>query len=141
MPYRDITLVSIYGLHGTLHVHRAENAEGVSVQAVGPYEAKVVDGTWLKIYPESQELEVRRASRTDITAGGALVGSVDVSFRMRLLTDSGPHPRSRASAGAQTAIWITAPPGTKVELTDCHGLLRYSRGRRIMPGSGRFDIR
>jgi len=28
MPYRDIALVSIYGLHGTLYVQKAEKPKG-----------------------------------------------------------------------------------------------------------------
>jgi len=55
MVYRDISLVSIFGLCGTLYMQRAENAEGVLVQAEGPYEAKVVDDSWLMIYPEGHE--------------------------------------------------------------------------------------
>jgi len=89
MPYRDIALVSIYGLHGTLYVQKAGKAEGVSVQAEG-HEVKVVaDGSWLKIYPEGQELQIHRSARTELIAWGTHVGSVDVRARVRWLTDSG----------------------------------------------------
>jgi len=117
------------------------NVEGVSVQIEGSYETDVVDGSWLKIYPEGQDLQIHRAARTDIAAWGTHVGSVDVTARMRLLTDSGPYVRAGASAGVQAVIRITAPPGTEVELVDCHGLLKYSRAWYFMRGSGRFGIR
>ena len=102
MPYRDIALVSIYGLHGTLYVEKAGNGEGVSVQAEGPeVKVKVVDGCWLQICPEGQELVIRRAARTEITAWGTQRGAVDVITRMRWLTDSGPQVRARTSAGGR----------------------------------------
>lgn len=141
MPYRDIALISIYGLHGTLYVQKTGNAEGVSVQAEG-HEVKVVtDGSWLKVYPEGQELQLYRSARTEITAWGTQIGAVDVSARMRWLTDPGPQVRARTSAGVRATIRITAPPGTQVELIDCHGLLTDSRDRLRMRGSGRFCIR
>jgi hypothetical protein len=139
VPYRDISLVSIYDLHGTLHIRKDGNVKGVSVE--GSYKADVVDGSWLKVYPEGQDLQTHRAARTDITAWGTHVGSVDVTARMRLLTDSGPFGRARTSAGEQATIRITVPPGTEVELVDCYGLLKYSRDRYFMRGSGRFGIR
>jgi hypothetical protein len=142
MPYRDIALVSIYGLHGTLYVEKAGNDEGVSVQAEGhEVKVKVVDGSWLTIYPEGQELEIRRAAHTEITAWGTHIGSVDVTARMRWLTDSRPQVRARTSAGVQAAIHMTAPTGTQVELIDCYGLLKYARGWHRVRGSGRFGIR
>jgi hypothetical protein len=141
MPYRDIALVSIYGLYGTLYVEKAGNGEGVSVQAEGPeVKVKVVDGCWLQICPEGQELEIRRAARTEITAWGTQLGAVDVITRMRWLTDSGPQVRARTSAGGQAAIRMTAPPGTQVELIDCYGLVKYARGWHRVRGSGRFGI-
>ena len=58
MVYHGISLVSVCGLRGTLYVQRAEKSDGVSVQAEGPYEAKVVADSWLMIYPEGQEPQV-----------------------------------------------------------------------------------
>jgi hypothetical protein len=46
MIYHDISLVSVCGLRGTLYIQRAENGDGVSVQAEGPYEAKAVADSW-----------------------------------------------------------------------------------------------
>ena len=63
MLYRDISQVSIFGLRGTLYVQRIREAEGVSVQTEGPYEAKVVGDTWLMIYPEARS----RSSLTSST--------------------------------------------------------------------------
>ena len=139
MPYRDISLVSIYGLHGTLQVQKVGNAKGVSVQAERPYEVKVVDGSWLRIYPEGQELQIQRASHVDVVAWGTHVGSIDVTARMRLLSGSEPRVRARTSAAARATMRITAPPGTEFEIIDCHGLLKFSRDRYFMRGSGRFD--
>ena len=50
----------------------AGNAEGVPVQAEGPYEAKAADGSWLMIYPEGQEPQFPLRSRTGLTAGRML---------------------------------------------------------------------
>ena len=141
MPYRDISLISLYDLHGTLYIQKDGNMEGVSVQIEGSYETDVVDGSWLKIYPEGQDLQIHRAARTDIAAWGTHVGSVDVTARMRWLTDSRPQVRARTSAGVQAAIHMTAPTGTQVELIDCYGLLKYARGWHRVRGSGRFGIR
>lgn len=141
MPYRDISLVSIYGLHGTLQVQKVGNAKGVSVQAERPYEVKVVDGSWLRIYPEGQELQVLRTSHIDVVARGTHIGAVDVTARMRLLSGSEPRVRARTSAAARATMRITAPPGTEFELIDCYGLLKDSRDRYFMRGSGRFDVR
>lgn len=141
MPYRDISLVSIYGLHGTLQVQKVGNAEGVSVLAERPYEVKVVDGSWLRIYPEGQELQVHRTSHIDVVAWGTHIGAVDVTARMRLLSGSEPRVRARTSAAARATMRITAPPGTEFELIDCYGLLKDSRDRYFMRGSGRFDVR
>jgi hypothetical protein len=80
MSYHDISLISILCLHGTLHVQKAGNAEGVSVQTEGPYEAKVVDGSWLMIYPEGQEPQFPHEFHTDLTAGRSNLGSADVSI-------------------------------------------------------------
>src|SRR6266487_6220192 len=84
MLYRDVSLVSILGLRGTLYVQRVRDAEGVSVQAEGPYEAKVVADTWLMIYPEGQEPQEPQSPRwsyRDITIGRTHVGSVDVATK------------------------------------------------------------
>jgi hypothetical protein len=146
MLYRDISLVSIFGLHGTLHVQKAENAEGVSVQAEGPYEAQVADGSWLRIYPEGQEPPITRPflfrrSHTDITAGGVHLGSVDVAVNLQLLTGSGPRMRGRASARVQPTVRITAPLSTRFELIRCYGVCKGPRGWHVMRGDSRFDTR
>jgi len=91
MLYRDISLVSIFGLHGTLYVQRVGDAEGVSVQTEGPYEAKVVAGTWLMVYPEGQEPQFPQQFHTDITSGRTHVGSVDVAAKC---TSSQSQPRA-----------------------------------------------
>ena len=101
----------------------------------------VADGSSLKIYPVGQELRIHHSARTELTAWGTHVGSVDVRARMRLLTDSGPQVRARASAAVQAAIRITAPPGTQIELIDCYGLITDLVDRHRMRGSGRFGIR
>jgi hypothetical protein len=95
MSRHDISLVSIFGLNGTLYVEKAGNAEGVSVQAEGPYETKVVDGSWLMIHPEDQEPQIPHRSRTDLTCGRTHIGSVDVAARMRWLTGSAARMRVR----------------------------------------------
>ena len=141
MLYHDISLVSVYGLRGTLYVQRVGDAEGVSVQAEGPYEAKVADGSWLRIYPEGQEPPIPVRSHTEITAGGTHVGSVDATTKVRFLTGSGPRVRARASARVEAAVQITAPPGTRFELISCYGLHKGPRGWRSMRGNSRFDIR
>ena len=141
MVYHDISLVSICGLRGTLYVQRARNAEGVSVQAEGPYEAKEVADSWLMIYPEGQEPQFPLRFRTDITAQRTHVGSVDVTAKVRSLTDSRPRMRPRASARAQAEVRVTAPPGTRFELVRCHGQRKGPRGWHFMRGNDRFHIR
>ena len=140
MLYRDISLVSVLGLHGTLYVQRVGDAEGVSVQTEGPYEAKVVADTWLMIYPEGQEPQFPHQFHTDITTGQTHVGSVDVAAKVRFLTDSRPRMRARTSVRVQ-AVQITAPPRTKFELVSCYGRRKGPRGWRLMRGNDRFDTR
>jgi hypothetical protein len=146
--YQEISLVSVLGLRGVLHVQEAENADGVSVQTDGPYEAKVADGCWLIIYPEGQEpaIPARSSAEVPITAGRTNLGSVDVTARARFLTDSSPRslPRrkARTSARVKATVRITAPPGTGFELIGCHGVRKGPRGRsHFMRGRHRFDIR
>ena len=149
MLYHDISLVSVLGLHGTLYVQEAGNAEGVSVRIEGPYEAKVAGGSWLRIYPEGQEPPVPVRSHTDITHGRAHVGSVDSAATVGSLTDSRPRVRARrpcvragAPARVKVAVRITAPPGTRLELIKCQGRRKGPRGRwHFMRGNTRFDIR
>ena len=140
MLYRGISLVSIFGLHGTLYVQRVRDAEGVSVQTEGPYEAKVVADTWLMIYPEGQEPQFPHRFHTDIATGHTHVGSVDVAAKVRFLTDSRPNMRARTSVRVQ-AVQITAPPRTKFELVSCYGMRKGPRGWRLMRGNDRFDTR
>ena len=99
MLYRDISLVSIFGLHGTLYVQRVGDAEGVSVQTEGPYETKVVADTWLMIYPEDQEPQFPHRFHADIATGHTHVGSVDIAAKVRFLTDSRPPMRARTEVG------------------------------------------
>ena len=141
MVYHHISLVSVCGLRGTLYVQRAEKADGVSVQAEGPYEAKVVGGSWLMIYPEGQEPEVPVRFRTEITAERTHVGSVDVTAKARPLIGARPRKRPRDPARGQAAVRITAPPGTKVELVRCEGMRKGPRGWHFMRGKDRFRIR
>jgi hypothetical protein len=141
MLYRHISLVSIYGLHGTLYVQKAGNTEGISVQTEGPYEVKVVDDSWLRIYPDGQDPPIPRRSHTDITVGGTHVGSVDVTARVQRLIDSGPRTMAGALARVQATVRITAPPSTKFELISCYGLRKGPRGWRSMQGNSRFDTR
>jgi hypothetical protein len=137
MLYCDVSLVSIFDLRGSLHVQRARDAEGVSVQTEGPYEAKVVDDTWLMIYLEGQEPQFPRWFRTDITIGQTYVGSVDVAAKVCTLTD----PRARTSVRVQAAVQITAPPRTKFELIRCYGMRKGPRGSHLMRGNDRFETR
>jgi hypothetical protein len=133
--HHDICLVSVLGLHGTLHVQEARNVDGVSVQAEGPYEAKVADGCWLIIYPEGQEPPIRARSRANvpIIAGRTQVGSVDAIASAQFLTDSVPRMtarlvprvRTRASVWAKATVRITAPPGTRF---GAHRLPRPAQG-------------
>ena len=141
MLYRDISLVSIFGLRGTLYVQRVKEAEGVSVQTEGPYDAKVVADTWLMVYPEGQEPQFPHQSHTDIVTGRTHVGSVDVAAKVRFLTGSSPHIKTRSSVRVQAAVQITAPPGTKFELVSCYGMRKGPRGWRRMRGDDRFDTR
>ena len=141
MSYHGICRVSVFGLHGTLHVQKAANAEGVSVQAEGPYEAKVVDGSWLMIYPEGQEPQFPHRFHTDLTVGRTHVGSVDVAVRVRWLTGSAARTRVRAPAKVQAAVRITAPLGTKFELIRCDGMRKGPYDWHFMRGNDRFDIR
>jgi|SRR5215471_6990803 len=141
MLYRDISLVSIFGLRGTLYVQRVRDAEGVSVQAEGPYEAKVIDGTCLMIYPEGQEPESPLRFHTDITTGSTHVGSLDVAAKVRYLTSSRPRMKARTSVRVQAAVQITAPPKTKFQLISCHGMRKGPRGWHLMRGNDEFDTR
>ena len=140
MLYRDISLVSIFGLHGTLYVQRVGDAEGVSVQTEGPYEAKVVADTWLMIYPEDQEPQFPHQFHADIATGQTHVGSVDIAAKVHFLTDSRPRMRACTSVRVQ-AVQITAPPRTKFELISCYGRRKGPRGWRLMRGNDRFDTR
>jgi hypothetical protein len=148
--YHDICLVSVIGLRGTLHIQEAEDAEGVSVQTEGPYEAKVYDGRWLAIFPEGQEPVITDwfCANVPMTAGRTHVGSVDIIAKAQLLTDSAPRSvsrprvRPRVAMRAKATVRITAPPGTRFELIGCHGLRQGPRGRmHLMHGKCRFDIR
>lgn len=145
MLHHDISRVSIVGLRGTLYVQKAENAEGVSVQTEGPYEAKVVDGSWLIIHPEGQEPRITRPlvrqSHTDMIAEGVHFGSVDAEAKVRFLTGSGPRRRARASARARATVRITAPLSTTFELVSCYGVCKGPRGWRLMRGNSRSDTR
>lgn len=142
MLYRDISLVSIFDLRGSLYVQRAEDAEGISVQTEGPYEAKVVDDTWLMIYPEGQEPQFPRWwFPTDITIGQTYIGSVDVAVKASYLVAPRPRMRARTSVRVQAALQITAPPRTKFELIRCHGMRKGPRGSHLMRGGDRFDTR
>jgi hypothetical protein len=141
VSYHDISLVSIIGLHGILYVQKAGNAEGVSVQTEGPYEAKVVDGSCLMIYPEGQEPQIPHRSRTDLTCGRTHIGSVDATARMQWLTGSAARTRVRAPAKVQTTVRITAPRGTKFKLIRCDGMRKGPYSWHFMRGNDRFDIR
>lgn len=150
MLYHDISVVSVYGLRGTVYIQKDQDADGVSVQAEGPYEAKVADESWLRIYPEGQEPPVPGPSiavRThdDITAQGTRLGSVDATTSVRFLTGPGQRIRARLPARerarARSTVQITAPPGTTFELIGCHGALKGPRGWRSMRGTSRFDLR
>ena len=146
MLYRDISSVSILGLRGTLYVQRVKDAEGVSVQTEGPYEAKVIDDTWLMIYPEGQEPQFPQSSHADITFGQTHVGSVEVEAKVDFLTSSrrrtraGSRPRMRTgtSVSVQAAVQITAPPRTMFELIGCQGLRKGPGGWHLMRGNDRF---
>lgn len=147
MLYHDVCMISVFGLRGTLHVQEDGDAEGVSVQAEGPYEAKVYDGRWLAIYPEGQEPQIIDwlCANVPMTAERTPVGSVDVIAKAQLLTDSPPRSvprvRTRASVRAKATVRITAPPGTRLELIGCHGLRKGPRGRlHFMQRNCRFDI-
>jgi len=145
--YHDICLVSVFGLRGTLHVQEAGDAEGVSAQVEGPYEAKVYDGRWLAIYPEGEEPLITEwfCANVPMTTGRTHVGSVDVIARAQFLADSVERPvprgRTRASLRVKATVRITAPPGTRFELVGCRGLCKGPRGRlHFMQGKcQRFD--
>jgi len=146
VPYHDISLVSIYGLRGTLYIQKARDADGVSVQTEGPYEAKVAEESWLRIYPEGQEppipgKSVSVKSHDEITADGVHVGSVDTATTVRFLSGPGPRVRARVSARVKATVQITAPPGTTFELISCQGVRKGPRGWRSMRGNSRFDLR
>jgi hypothetical protein len=142
--YHDISLVSVLGLRGTLHIQEAEDADRVSVETDGPYETKVADGGWLIIYPEGQEpsIPARVDGNVPITAGRTQLGSVDVIAHAQFLTDLVPRTRTRASKRVKATVWITAPPGTRFELIGCQGLRKGPYGHsHLMRGTRRFDIR
>ena len=151
MLYPDISLVSVYGLRGTLHIQKVQDAEGVSVEAEGPYEAKIAEDSWLRIYPEGQEpplpeRSITVRSESDITAGGTNFGSVDATTAVGFLPRSGPRIRARTSRArtsrrAKGTVRITAPPGTRFELIGCQGVWKGPRGSRSMMGYRQFDIR
>lgn len=152
MLYPDISLVSVYGLRGTLHVQKVQDAEGVSVETEGPYEAKVAEDSWLRIYPEGQEPPlpphaVTVSSQEDIAAGGTNLGSVDATTAVGFLPRSGPRMRARLSrrvsrvSRVKGTVRITAPPGTRFELIGCQGVWKGPRGSRSMTGNRQFDIR
>lgn len=141
MLYPGISLVSIFGLHGTLFVQRVRNAEGVSLQIEGPYEADVANDSQLIICREGQESLIPRRFRTDLAIGGTRVGALDVIARVQFLTEPYPRISARVSAGAQDTVRITAPRGTRFELIGCYGLRKGPFGRRFMRGNSRFDAR
>ncbi len=141
MSYHDISLISILGLHGTLHVQKGGNAEGVSVQTEGPYEAKVIDGSCLMIYPEGQEPQIPHYSQTDLTAGRSHIGSADGAATWQWLSDAVKRTGARASARVQATVRITAPRGTKFELLRCDGMRKGPYGWHFMRGKDRFRIR
>ncbi len=142
MLYRDITQVSVVGLCGTVYIEKAPDADGVTVQATGPYEAKVAGDSRLVICPEGHELPspAARASSA-ITADGTQVGSVDVTASVQFGGRSGPRRRIRASARAKATVRIAAPPGTRFEFAGCRGKRKGPGGWRLLEGSDRFTIR
>ena len=143
MLYRDITQVSVVGLRGTLYIEKARDADGVSVEATGPYEAKAAGDSWLVICPEGHELPTpvpAAGAETPVTAEGTQVGSVDATAGVR----SGARPaprRTRVSARAKGTVRITAPPGTGIELAGCRGVRKGPGGWRFMDRTCRFAIR
>jgi hypothetical protein len=153
MLYHDVSQVSIFGLHGLLHVQEAVDAEAVSVQIDGPYQAKVVDDSWLLIYPQGHEPPVSsrapsdmavvspilRRYYTDLTIGQTNVGSVAAAFKVQFLTDPGPPMKTRAPARSQAIARIAAPHGIKFELIGCYGLCKDPHGWRYMDGDSQFD--
>lgn len=157
MLFHDISMVRILGLRGTLYVQIAEDAEGVSVQTEGPYEAKVIDDTCLMICPEDQaalESQLPHRSHTGMAIGQTNVGSVDVTARSQFLTDPlprtkarprtrTPRPRTRArtSLRLQATVRVTAPRGTQFELVGCQGVRKGPRGSHVMLGNDRFVTR
>jgi hypothetical protein len=141
MSNLDISLVSIFGLHGTLRVQKVGIEEGVSVQTEGPYEAKVVDDSWLMIYPEGQEPQFPHRSHTALTFGRTHVGSVDVAARVKWLTGSAVRTRVRTPAKVLATVRITAPRGTKFELIRCDGMRKGPYNWHFMRGNDRFHIR
>jgi hypothetical protein len=144
MLYRDITQVSVVGLRGTLYIEKTRDADGVLVQATGPYEAKAAGDAWLVICPEGYEPATpvpAAGAETPVTVEGTQVGSVDVTARVHSGARPAPRRRARASARAKGTVRITAPPGTGVELVGCRGVRKGPGGWRFMDRTCRFAIR
>jgi hypothetical protein len=144
MLYRDITQVSVVGLRGTLYIEKARDADGVLVQATGPYEAKAAGDAWLVICPEGDEPATpvpAAGAETPVTDGGTQVGSVDVTARVHSGARPAPRRRARALARAKGTVRIMAPPGTGVELVGCRGVRKGPGGWRFMDRTCRFAIR
>ena len=49
--YRDITLINIFGLRGTLYIDTQPGAQAVRVHSTGRYEDKKVPGNQLLVLP------------------------------------------------------------------------------------------
>ena len=141
MLYRGITQVSVVGLHGSIYIEKAPEADGVSVQTAGPYEAKVAGDSWLVICPEGYEPASPARASTEITAGGTQVGSVDVTASVQFGPRPGPRRRARGVARARAKVRIAAPPDTRFELIGCQGVRKGPGGWRFMEGTSRFTLR
>ena len=135
--YRDITLINIFGLRGTLYVETAPRSKTVSVQCTGRFEYKEVAGNQLLVFPKGQEPQPLTPEQQARARGASSVIQVQFGMedRPRAIRQ---HRSPRRQVRSRAVVRIKCPPGVEVKLFDCWGARKVGRGWRMMRGDQRF---
>ena len=109
--YRDITLINIFGLRGTLYVETAPRSKTVSVQSTGRFEDKEVAGNQLLEFPKGQEPQPLTPEQQARARGASSVIQVQFGMEDRPRAIRLACRRALASAPtARCAPMLRAPP-------------------------------
>jgi hypothetical protein len=134
--YRDIALINIFGLRGTLYIDTQPGAQGVRVHSTGRYEDKKVPGNQLLVFPKGQEPQPLSPEEQARAAGRSSIVQVRFGLedRPRAVRQ---HRRPPKQLRSRAIIRITCPPGVEVKLFDCWGAWKVGRSWRMMRGDHR----